>query len=158
MKEPSIFSQRKDLKKRSHAVIKSHYLILVFLVLVMTLFGTEFRTSLSGWRDLSPGTESESEKNNGPGNMLSANDVISASTVLQEIASGNLASGSEKAAQNAQAFQEKLSGRSPHDRGTSSLTQADPDPPVPSARSPLHRIRESLVRATALHSHGIFDR
>ena len=110
MKEPSILSQRKDLKKRGHAVIKSHYLILVFLVLVMTLFGTEFRTSLSGWRDLSPGTESESEKNNGPGNMLSANDVISASTVLQEIASGNLASGSEKAAQNAQAFQEKLSG------------------------------------------------
>ena len=49
MEKNSILRQRKELKKRSHKVVKSHFGILFFLTLIMILFGTEGDLVLSGW-------------------------------------------------------------------------------------------------------------
>ena len=45
----AILAARRDIKRQGHAVVKSHYMVLVFLTLVMVLFGTEFQYATSGW-------------------------------------------------------------------------------------------------------------
>ena len=52
MEKNGIFSQRKELKKKSHAVVRSHYAVLIFLMLVMIMFGTEYTFTTSGFGDL----------------------------------------------------------------------------------------------------------
>ena len=68
----SVLSQRKELKKRSHGVVRSHYVVLVFLMLAMSLFGTEYTMSISGW---SNSDNAERQEGNDPGNVLAADDV-----------------------------------------------------------------------------------
>ena len=79
-----IFNQRREMKEKSHAVVRSHYFVLFILSLVLVLFGTEFSTTLSGWENRS--TKSADD----PGNILSADDILTSDTVFSSILSGNL--------------------------------------------------------------------
>ena len=47
----AIVKQRKELKKCAHKTVKSHYMLLVFLTLLLAFFGTEFTDSVSGLKD-----------------------------------------------------------------------------------------------------------
>ena len=71
----SILPLRKDMKRDSHRILRHHYLLMIFLMIVMILFGTEFRFSRTGIGDLS--TAAVGEKEAEPGNIISANDVLS---------------------------------------------------------------------------------
>ena len=92
MEKDSIFDQRKELKKKSHMVVKGHYIVLVFLMLVLILFGLEFSNSMLGV-DLYNQFFGQSGKNEGQVNILSADDVISSSDVLSFIENGKLSEG-----------------------------------------------------------------
>ena len=50
MEKDAIFLQRREMKKKCHGIVKSHYIVLVFLSLVLILFGTEYNytTALLG--------------------------------------------------------------------------------------------------------------
>ncbi len=63
------------MKRDSHRILRHHYLLMIFLMIVMILFGTEFRFSRTGIGDLS--TAAVGEKEAEPGNIISANDVLS---------------------------------------------------------------------------------
>ena len=41
--------QRKDIKKKSHGIYRSHYILLTFLMLLMSVIGTEYTLSTLGW-------------------------------------------------------------------------------------------------------------
>ena len=51
MEKFSILKQRKELKRNSHRVVRSHYFILFFLTLVMILFGTEYSYVKESWSE-----------------------------------------------------------------------------------------------------------
>ena len=92
MQKDEIFLQRKEMKQKSHAVVRSHYVVLVFLTLILIMFGTEFNYNLMGWGKLTSDTSE-----NDPGNLLSAGDVYSYGDVWNDIISGNLDEGNTKA-------------------------------------------------------------
>ena len=98
----AILKQRKELKKRAHQVTRGHYVLLVFLLLIMALFGREFRGSLAM---LEPGpaqsqeqTDENGRETNNPGNVFSADDVITSDMIFTDIIQGKLEDGSSKAA------------------------------------------------------------
>ena len=73
MEKDAIFNHRKELKQRSHQVLRGHYVVLIFLMLVMTVFGTEYSFSTMNWE----GNPFESiENKDDPGNVLSADSVL----------------------------------------------------------------------------------
>ena len=41
MEKHAILKQRKELKKNSHRIVRSHYMVLFFLTLVLVLFGVD---------------------------------------------------------------------------------------------------------------------
>lgn len=49
MEKDSVFRQRKELKRKSHQVVRKHYFVLVFLTLILALFGLEYTSSTMGW-------------------------------------------------------------------------------------------------------------
>ena len=49
MEKHAILKQRKELKKNSHRIVRSHYMVLFFLTLVLVLFGTEFSYIKDSW-------------------------------------------------------------------------------------------------------------
>ena len=91
MKKFAIFSQRKELKKKSHAIVRGHYTILVFLMLAMTVAGTEYGLSTSGWGNL---FSLQEKLENDPGNILAEDDVP-----LLDVLSDILKAQSEEAAE-----------------------------------------------------------
>ena len=108
MTDRTIFSQRKDLKKKAHQVVKHHYFLLAFLMLIMTLFGTEFGTSLSGWGK-TPLSLLEEEDPENPGTFLSDRDALSPGQILSDIVNGDIGVVDTKAKERAEALQEKFS-------------------------------------------------
>ena len=86
MKNNAVFAQRKELKKCAHTVVRRHYILLVFLTLILTLFGTEFSYSIMGWG--SRGSEESSETSGYTGNFLSARKLFASEDVLSAIISG----------------------------------------------------------------------
>ena len=44
-----LFNERKEIKKRGHAILRSHYIFLVFLALLLVLYGGEFKYSKGQW-------------------------------------------------------------------------------------------------------------
>lgn len=90
MEADSVFGQRKELKKRSHKVVKEHYLILVFLSLVMILFGTEFNYSITGFEDAIETEETKNPDKVFKWNILSADDIEFNSEVFNRIILGNI--------------------------------------------------------------------
>ena len=96
-----IFGQRKELKKKAHVTLRSHYFLLVFLMLVMTLFGTE-----SGFSIYWTSTQTEEEAD-GVGSVYSDDDVDVAGTfrdVFEAIASGRLEEGISRSEKQSEAF------------------------------------------------------
>ena len=108
----TIFAERKELKKNAHKVIRSHFVVLVFLMLVLVLFGTEFRTSLSGWGQnqllSSSDADTETDAGNDPGNMLAVVDTFSISDVIEGIWNDDLTKETSKAAARERKLREKL--------------------------------------------------
>ena len=100
-----ILNQRKEIKAKSHAVIKSHYFVLTFLMLVLALTGLEYDLPFKQWEMITDTSVSRGE--NDPGNILSANDIISANDVIKSIRSGRLDEGLFKA----EMLSQKLRGK-----------------------------------------------
>ena len=90
MQKNAILKQRKELKRKSHAIVKSHYFVLVFLMLLLTLFGTEFRGSLSGWGETS---EEKNTDLNDPGSVFDDLEIVSGEDVFSAITAGRIAEG-----------------------------------------------------------------
>ena len=82
MEKDSILKQRKELKKRSRRVVKTHFFILFFVSLVMILFGTEYGASVGGWGGMVSTKEGDVLEN-----------VISSHTVIDNIMDGRLSEG-----------------------------------------------------------------
>ena len=110
MEKNLIFEQRKELKKRSHQVVRGHYFLLTFLIIVMAFFGTEFKMAKDGLSNDSrqflghltdengsdeAGGEPKMEEN--PGSILEEGDVFDSDSILTEIMAGNLQRGNEMA-------------------------------------------------------------
>ena len=105
----SILARRKELKKKGHSVVRSHYFLLVFLMLIMTLFGTEFRGAVSRWGKNPLAEEEADDAQNDPGNVLSDAKIFSGSDVISDISLGKLAEGSERAEENSLALKDRFS-------------------------------------------------
>ncbi len=106
MEKDSIFRQRKELKKNSHKVVRSHFAILLFLTLIMLLFGTEGSIALSSWgksetnttaQEGTSDTALEAETASGVGSVLDDGFSMTAANVWNDIVRGNLFAGQEKA-------------------------------------------------------------
>lgn len=110
MEKNLIFEQRKELKKRSHQVVRGHYFLLTFLIIVMAFFGTEFKMAKDGLSNDSrqflghltdenssdeAGGKPKAEEN--PGSILEEGDVFDSDSILTEIMAGNLQRGNEMA-------------------------------------------------------------
>lgn len=91
-----IFEQRKQLKKHAHAVVKSHYPLLVFMVLLVMLFGTEFRVTTIGMGKVK---SAESDSKNSPGTLLEERGIglLPFAEVISAVASGRIVREEEKA-------------------------------------------------------------
>ena len=111
MEKDMIFRQRKELKKKGHKVVRSHYFLLTFLMIVMAFFGTEFRMAREGLsgdalhvyisdaEESSPGQAAdESSGGENPGSFLDKGDpVVNPDSILGELMAGNLQRGDEMA-------------------------------------------------------------
>ena len=104
MQKNAILKQRKELKRKSHAIVKSHYFVLVFLMLLLTLFGTEFRGSLSGWGETS---EEKNTDLNDPGSVFDDLEIVSGEDVFSAITAGRIAEGVRGSERLEQMFQEE---------------------------------------------------
>ncbi len=105
----AILLQRKEIKEKSHQALRSHYFVLIFLMIVLSLLGLEFHYSLTGWekgpyfisaKNSTENTTAETEAENeqaDPGNMLSEDDLLTSSDVFWAIAGGNLDDATSKA-------------------------------------------------------------
>ena len=88
MEKFSILKQRKELKRNSHRVVRSHYFILFFLTLVMILFGTEYSYVKESWSETGAfgfGDDKADEDDVG--------SVLDSRTVLDSIMEGRLTEG-----------------------------------------------------------------
>ncbi len=104
MQKNSIFTQRREMKKKSHNVIRTHYVVLIFLTLVLSLFGTEFTYSTMGWGKIT-GKDAASGEND-PGNVFSAGDAVLAEDVLTLISTGKLEEGAARSEELSRRIQE----------------------------------------------------
>ena len=94
MEKNKYFKERKSYKASARAVVKKHYLVLVFMTLVVIMFGQEFsytRVAFGRIWGIISGEDTEVSADN-PASMLSSGDVYT------DIIEGNLESGREKPA------------------------------------------------------------
>ena len=89
--EREILKERKTMKQKAIQVIKGHYVLLIFMTLVLTVFCNEFNYSISSWgrifttEEIADGEPEEKD----PGNMLE-DDKGFASKVVKKILEGRL--------------------------------------------------------------------
>ena len=50
MEKDRLFAARKEIKKKGHSIVRGHYFVLIFLTLLLILFGSEFNYSKSPWK------------------------------------------------------------------------------------------------------------
>ena len=106
MEKDLIFSQRKEIKKKSHQIVRHHYFLLIFLIILAAFFGTEFKMSKGGLSKNgfsviireSDGSENDTDSEN-PGSIFDDNAVVDKNSVLSEVMSGNLQRGDEIASE-----------------------------------------------------------
>ena len=96
LQKDQLFGQRKEMKKKAHAVVRSHYFGMIFLMLIMILFGTEYGISLAGWGKPGDNASETSAEEEGPGSVLDARNVLTADSVFDDIVSGRLKEGISK--------------------------------------------------------------
>ncbi len=82
MEKDFILKQRKELKRKSRQVVKSHFFTLFFLSLVMILFGSEFNLSIMSWGSSSLEIS---------GNVIDS--ILDADPVINEIIEGRYKEG-----------------------------------------------------------------
>ena len=104
----AILRQRKEIKAKGRAVVKSHYFLLFFVALVMILFGREYRLATAGWGE----SVSESAQDDEVGSVLDRATVFSRITdgddaVLTDIMSGRLFDAQKKSFKIAAMIREK---------------------------------------------------
>ena len=104
----AILRQRKEIKAKGRAVVKSHYFLLFFVALVMILFGREYRLATAGWGE----SVSESAQDDEVGSVLDRATVFSRITdgddaVLTDIMSGRLFDAQKKSLKIAAMIREK---------------------------------------------------
>ena len=104
MEKYAILKQRKELKKKSHAVVRSHYMVLFFLTLVIILFGTEFSYIKDSWGE-NPLFGANSK--NADSEKEDVGSILDSDTVLDEIMEGRLSQGEAVSEQLAGQIQEK---------------------------------------------------
>ena len=93
-----IFQIRKELKKKSHTLVKTHYLVLFFLTLVMALLGSDLALSgLTTGKQWGKGKENEADS----ANIFSFDDII------VSIARGNLQEGETISERRSEDLREK---------------------------------------------------
>ena len=102
-----LFQQRKEMKQAAHAVVRSHYLVLVFLTLILILFGAEINISTMGWGSKSASAPVEEGQEAAPGSVLSSDRIYTHHDVLNDIFAGRLKEGEEKTNLILQRMQEK---------------------------------------------------
>ena len=105
MENNAVFRQRKELKKRGHAVVKNHYLLLVFLCLVLALFGDEYNYSFSAFEtSVKTGNILEvfNQPNSSSWNILSADNTTLPGQVLSRLFKGDVKDASLLAEESAQ--------------------------------------------------------
>ena len=113
----AIVKQRKELKKCAHKTVKSHYMLLVFLTLLLAFFGTEFTDSVSGLKDHGSlnaviyGKEEEPAAQEAEVSLSegSTGKTAPLEEILDEIFLGNLRGGQEKSEQLAEDLSETAS-------------------------------------------------
>ena len=93
MEKDAIFRQRKELKKNGHAVVKSHYLVLIFLTLILVFYGTEYTYTTIGWGKIGNSAESSVPDENEPGNMFTTDDIYTSSEVWDAVVNGDVDQG-----------------------------------------------------------------
>ncbi len=101
MEKQSIFSQRKDLKKKGHQVVRGHYFILAFLMLIMVFFGTEFFPAIESISEVMT-TEEVSDASN-PGSVLDDDNIVGPDSVFDDVIRGRLKKGEAAADKNEKA-------------------------------------------------------
>ena len=102
----AIFGQRIQLKKHAKEVVKTHYVLMVFLVLLLMLFGTEFQWTTIGMGKLK-NTGAETLKN--PGSILDEVNIgmLPFGEVITAAARGQIRTEEERAAMIQQWLMEK---------------------------------------------------
>ena len=80
MEKDLIFGQRKEIKKKSHTIVKSHYFLLFILSLIMILFGTEYRLSGVGIGKLNYGKSYTGKAETDPDSPVQGTEGGSADT------------------------------------------------------------------------------
>ena len=106
MEKDLIFSQRKEIKKKSHQIVRHHYFLLTFLIILAAFFGTEFKMAKDGLskNGFSVIIRGSDESENGidteiPGSIFDDEATIGKDSVLSEVMSGNLERGDEIASE-----------------------------------------------------------
>lgn len=75
------------MKQKSRKIVKQHYITLIFLTLILILFGTEFTAALGGWGRSSDASE---EADEGPGNVFSDQRIMTSDDVFNLVSVGKL--------------------------------------------------------------------
>ena len=128
----AILHQRKEIKEKSHQVLRSHFFVLVFLMIVLSLIGLEFQFSLTGWEKrtgITGGKEStenvsgETQEESDPGNMLSEDDLLTSDDVFWAIVEGNLDEGASRADRLLQFMKDRTDGSGALGRSNGVLAQ-----------------------------------
>ena len=99
MEKNALLRQRKEFKKNAHRVVRSHYVVLFFMTLVMILHGTEFNYIRERWGDLGSQDSDAQESDVG--------SVLDSGTVLGSIMSGQLFEGEAASEQLENEIREK---------------------------------------------------
>ena len=118
MEKNAIYAQRREMKKKCHGIVRSHYVVLVFLSLILILFGTEYNYStilLGKNRGLlsSAVTETNEEEN---GVEMSGHS-LDVTQLYMDFLSGKLTMSSESAKQLSDRFKDNITALKPSEVG-----------------------------------------
>ena len=84
MKRENTALRRKEMKEKSRKIVRKHYFVLAFLILILVLFGTEYSGLLSSWQLTSTGREGLPVRIN-PNNRFSDLSAIEPKEILNMV-------------------------------------------------------------------------
>ncbi len=95
MRSNTIFQDRKKVKASGHAVVRSHLVVLIFLSLVLTFFGTEITFTTTQWEHGFGPLYARTDKDGlpDPGSVFTLSQIFPTSEVWDDIVNGRLNEG-----------------------------------------------------------------